>query len=73
MDKRALIQQYLNGRLNSAQIAEFTRQLKDPEFCNILSENVRLPKSDRRQAKQQPRWPKWPKPSPYPSRSKKHL
>lgn len=38
MDKRALIQQYLNGRLNSAQIADFTRQLKDPEFCNILSE-----------------------------------
>lgn len=38
MDKRALIQQYINGRLNSAQIADFTRQLKDPEFCNILSE-----------------------------------
>lgn len=38
MDKRALIQQYLNGRLDSAQIADFTRQLKDPEFCNILSE-----------------------------------
>lgn len=38
MDKRALIQQYLNGRLDSAQIADFTRQLKDPEFCNILTE-----------------------------------
>lgn len=50
MDKRALIQQYLNGRLNSAQIAEFTRQLKDPEFCNILSEEREIAESDRRQA-----------------------
>ncbi len=51
MDKRALIQQYLNGRLNSAQIAEFTRQLKDPEFCNILSEEREIAK--KRQAASQ--------------------
>lgn len=51
MDKRALIQQYLNGRLNSAQIAEFTRQLKDPEFCNILSEEREIAK--KRQAANQ--------------------
>lgn len=51
MDKRALIQQYLNGRLNSAQIAEFTRQLKDPEFCNILSEEREI--AEKRQAASQ--------------------
>lgn len=51
MDKRALIQQYLNGRLNSAQIAEFTRQLKDPEFCNILSEEREI--AEKRQAANQ--------------------
>ena len=51
MDKRALIQQYLNGRLNSAQIAEFTRQLKDPEFCNILSEEREV--AEKRQAASQ--------------------
>lgn len=48
MDKRALIQQYINGRLNSAQIADFTRQLKDPEFCNILSEERE--KAEKQQA-----------------------
>lgn len=51
MDKRALIQQYLNGRLNSAQIAEFTRQLKDPEFCSILSEEREI--AEKRQAANQ--------------------
>lgn len=51
MDKRALIQQYLKGRLNSAQIAEFTRQLKDPEFCNILSEEREI--AEKRQAASQ--------------------
>lgn len=51
MDKRALIQQYINGRLNSAQIAEFTRQLKDPEFCNILSEEREI--AEKRQAASQ--------------------
>lgn len=51
MDKRALIQQYLNGRLNSAQIAEFTRQLKDSEFCNILSEEREI--AEKRQAASQ--------------------
>ena len=51
MDKRALIQQYLNGRLNSAQIAEFTRQLNDPEFCNILSEEREI--AAKRQAVRQ--------------------
>lgn len=51
MDKRALIQQYLNGRLNSAQIAEFTRQLKDPELCNILSEEREI--AEKRQAANQ--------------------
>lgn len=51
MDKRALIQQYLNGRLNSAQIAEFTRQLKDPEFCNILNEEREI--AEKRQAASQ--------------------
>ncbi len=51
MDKRALIQQYLNGRLNSAQIAEFTRQLNDPEFCNILSEEREI--AEKRQAASQ--------------------
>lgn len=51
MDKRALIQQYLKGRLNSAQIAEFTRQLKDPEFCNILSEEREI--AEKRQTASQ--------------------
>lgn len=51
MDKRALIQQYLNGRLDSAQIADFTRQLKDPEFCRILSEEREI--AEKRKAASQ--------------------
>ncbi len=38
MDNRALIQQFLDGRLDDSLIADFTAGLRDPEFCRLLQE-----------------------------------